>query len=42
MLDESQQPLPAELRSALQDALDACGAGAFARVVELAATSGYV
>ncbi len=41
MLDETQQPLPSELRSALADALRA-GRPAFARVLQLAAAYGYV
>jgi hypothetical protein len=42
MLDETQQPLPSELESVLQDALDLGSRQAFARALDLAKASGYV
>ena len=42
MLDETQQPLPPELESALREALDGGSRRAFARALELATAAGYV
>jgi predicted ATPase/class 3 adenylate cyclase len=42
MLDETQQPLPPELESVLQDALDLGSRQAFSRALDLAKASGYV
>jgi len=41
-LDETQQPLPPELASALQDALGAGAPDAFTRVLNLEAAAGYI